>query len=1097
MAKKHLSKNPDKRNPLFRNLFRCTNMFVLSFLLASGSIHAGVLSEQENKVSLEKSNVCLEQIIHEIESQSGYLFIYSGDVDIKREYSLNVRQQGIRETLQELFGNSGIKYRIDGSYIVLSKDKQEAAKQSVTQASRRISGKVVDAEGQPVIGANVVEKGTSHGVITDIDGRFSLEIPEKAVLQISYIGYVTQEIPVRNRKDFSIVLEDDTKLLDEVVVIGYGSVSKKELTSAISHVSAKDMLQIGNSNPAMKIQGKVAGVNIDNTASADPNSSANVQIRGVSSRSAGLGPLIVIDGVPGGSLDNVNENDIESIDVLKDGAASAIYGTRGSNGVIVITTKKGSTDGNIHTFYSGFVNVATPIRELEVLGGDEFRKYNRGNDYGANTDWFDEITKVGISHSHTLQVTGGNSKNNYKGTVDVKNSEGIDLRSSKKEIGARLSLNHTSKSELYNIVLNVAPRTIDYEHSDYNAFWTALTVNPTIPVMDPKEPNKYYKLTGWDTYNPVETLKLEEHGGKGKILNWDGTFKLNLLPLLCQNKAHYLSTQVTLAQQIIDYDNFFFRPSTSTRAEQKGFKGEASKSYDKHKQESLEWLVNYMFDKNNHHLKLMGGYSYQYFENSGFNAENKNFASDLLSYNNLGAGSYNSAAIGRLGMGSYKNDAKLIAFFGRISYNLSDKYFATFSLRREGSSKFGKNNKWGSFPAVSAGWRISEEKFMKNLTWIDDLKIRGDYGVTGNQEFDSYQSLATMGSYDLNFYKGQYIRGWSFNSNPNPDIKWEKGKNWNIGVDFVLFNQRLTGSMNYYSRRQSDLLGSYNVSLPPNGTPTTFVNVGTMKNSGLEIDLTWNAVKTQKTGYTIGFVGATSNNRFVSFSNQMHKGQSFYWMSSFPTYPGDPGPVQRIEEGERIGNFYTFEYAGVNNEGQWLIRSKNGDVIPINKGTDEDKRVVGNGLPKFTMSMTHSFRYKNFDMSLFFRGNFGFQIYDTHNLYYGLQSAAPNTNVLKSAYKENSAVSTGKNVHSDYFVHNGDFLKLDVATLGYNYDVNSKWLKKVRVYCTARNLFTISGYKGLDMDTFAVNGMEPGVSANKISYYPSSRQFLLGVQIDF
>lgn len=960
-----------------------------------------------------------------------------------------------------------------------------------------VEGVVKDAKGEPVIGASIMLKGSAIGTTTDLNGHFSINASPGKTLIIRYIGYKTKEVTVQDSRLFNIIMEESAEALEDVVVIGYGSVSKKELTSAISHISSKDMLKIGTGNAAMQIQGKVSGVMVDNTASADPNGWPNIQIRGASSRSAGLGPLIVIDGVPGGSLDNLNENDIESIDVLKDGAASAIYGTRGSNGVIAITTKKGKNDGNVQTLYSGFINIATPINELKVLNAEEFKAYKRGDDYGADTNWFKELTQVGVSHSHTLQISGGSVKNNYKGTVDFKDSQGIDLRSTKKEIGARLSLNHTPKSELYNISLNVAPRNIKYNNSDYNVFWQALTINPTIPVMDPNDPLKYYTMTGFDVYNPVEILKLEQSGGEKKILDWDATFKLNLLPLLYMNDSHSLNTQITFAQQVIDTDGFFYRPSTSTRAQLSGFKGEANRNYDKNRQESLEWIFNYIFSRGPHNLKVMGGYSYQYFVNSGFSANNKDFASDLLTYNNLGAGQYMSAAIGRLGMGSYKNDSKLIGFFGRIGYNLADKYFATFSLRHEGSSKFGANNKWGNFPAVSIGWRISHEKFLQNQKWINDLKLRSDYGITGNQNFSSYQSLATMAGYDLVYYQGQYIKGWSFNSNPNPDLKWEKGKNLNLGIDFSMFDNIFSGSINYYRRKQQDLLGYYNVPLPPNGESNSFVNVGTMKNSGIEIELSIDAIRNKNFGYTLGLVGSTSNNKFVSFSNQTFTGQSYYYMSSFPSYLGNPGPVQRIEEGERIGNFYTLKYAGVDNLGNWLVYSKNGDVIPIREGTDEDKQKVGNGLPKLSMSWTNSFRYKSFDCMLYFRGNFGFQIYDAHGLYYGLKSAPVNSNVLKSAYKENAHITTGTNIHNSYFVHDGDFLKLDVATLGYNWDVKSKWMEKIRVYLTARNIFTISKFNGLDMDVYAVNGMEPGVPSGKTSYYPSSRQYLFGVQVNF
>lgn len=647
------------------------------------------------------------------------------------------------------------------------------------------------------------------------------------------------------------------------------------------------------------------------------------------------------------------------------------------------------------------------------------------------------------------------------------------------------------------MTLNVAPRNVKYDNSDYDAFREALMINPTIPVMDSENPGRYTYITAYSTNNPVERLKTEKNGGERTFINWDGTFRLNLFPLLCKDERHSLSTQVTVAQQIIQDDYSWFRPSTSTISQESGFDGEARRSYDKNKQESLEWIFNYGFTNEKNRFTLMGGYSYQYFVNDGISAENKDFASDLLGADNLEAGAYMGAAAGRKGMASYRNDAKLIAFFGRATYSFLDRYFLTASIRHEGSSKFGANNKWGNFPAVSAGWRISQESFMRDINWINDLKIRGDYGETGNQDFASYQSLATMSSYDLILYKGALIQGWGINSNPNPDLKWEKGKNWNVGIDFSLFDYKLEGTINYYNRRQSDLLGSYSVPVPPNVIANSYVNVGTMKNSGIEVELRYNAVATKDFDYTVSLAGSTSNNKFVSFSNQLYEGQKFYWMSGFPLYPGNPGALQRIEEGERVGNFYTFEYAGIDENGNWLVYNKEGEKIPVAQGTDDDKKVVGNGMPKVTASLTNNFRYKNFDLSLYFRGAFGYQIYDAHDLYYGVMGAAPGTNVLQSAYKENSHITEGKNVHSSYFVHNGDFVKLDVLTLGYTWNIN-RYIQKIRFYFTGRNLFTIRSYnRGLDPDSYCVNGLEPGLPTSKTGYYPSTRQYLFGVQVNF
>ncbi|MDR1407285.1 MAG: SusC/RagA family TonB-linked outer membrane protein [Tannerella sp.] len=965
-------------------------------------------------------------------------------------------------------------------------------------AQKRVSGTVVDAGSEPVVGASVIEKGTVNGIVTDVDGAFSLTVADNAVLQISFIGYLSQEITVGNRTALSITLAEDMQALEEVVVIGYGTVAKRELTSAVSHVSSKDFLNVGSNNPAMQIQGKVAGVSITNTASADPNSSTSIQVRGVASRSASNDPLVVIDGVPGGNLRNINENDIESIDVLKDGAASAIYGTRGSNGVIIITTKKGSIDGNFRATYTGYLSIDAPKKQLKVLSADAFRQHlpERGTDFGASTDWFDEITQIGVSQVHTLQVSGGTAQNNYRATVDVRDGEGIDIRSNRRELGARLSINHTSPNELYRVTLNVAPRKIDLNNADYGMFSQALTLNPTMPVHDPDVPGQYYEATGWEAENPVEKLALEKNGGMRKFLDWDGTFRLNLLPLLAPESEHTLNTQVTLAQQINDESNFWFRPSTSTLAMKSGRKGEANQEKKMNLQQSLEWLANYAFSHRGHNLKAMGGYSYQYFQYTRLYAENKDFASDQLLYNNLGNGTYMQEVAGRLGMASEKNDSRLIAFFGRLSYDYEGKYLATASLRYEGSSKFGQNNKWGYFPAASVGWRISEESFLKDAGWIDDLKIRADYGVTGNQNFDSYRSLATMSGAGTAYVDGRYIQGWAPGRNVNASLKWEKGKNWNVGLDFALFNNILSGSFNYFNRTQQDLLGDYNVPMPPNIADQTYANVGTMRNQGVELDLNIDVVRNRDLSYTVGLIGYTTNNRFVSFSNDLYTGQNFYWMDGFPA-PGSPGSVQRIDEGKRIGTFYTYEYAGVDDIGNWTIYNKDGEVIPINEGTDEDKRPVGNGLPRFTMSWNNSLRYKNVDLTLFFRGNFGYQVYNIHEFYWGLQSAAPNLNVLQAAYDKNAHLVKGMNAHNSYFVQDADYLKLDVATIGYNRRINSRWIDSLRLYFTGRNLLVLSTYDGVDPDIFPVNGLQPGIPGDKKGYYPSTRQFLLGLQINF
>lgn len=966
-----------------------------------------------------------------------------------------------------------------------------------------VSGNVSDPSGDPLIGVSVTLIDSKTGAVTDINGDYTILSPSNGKLRFSYVGYKPIEEPVNGRTKIDVVMSEDAEVLNEVVVIGYGTMDKKELTSAISHISSKDFLSTSSIDPAMMIQGKVPGVSITNTGAGDPNNQASIQIRGVSSRSAGLGPLIVIDGVPGGNLTNLNPNDIASFDILKDGAASAIYGTRGSNGVILVTTKKGSKDGRTHTTYSGTYSWDFLKRELNMMNASDYREIrmgwgDRGVDLGGNYDWLGEATRTGFTTQQTVTVSGGNENSNYRVSADYRNAKGIDLRSSREEYGARASVMHTTKGGLFTINLNVAPRIIYRDNADWGVFRNAIEANPTTPIMDPNNPSRYYNFMGQVVgSNPIELMNLETDHTDSKLLDWDGTLKLNILPLFLKNSdnPHYLTTQVSFADHQYSNNNTWFRPSTSTLAINNGYNGEGAQSYTKERQYILEWLANYnttIAQKNN--IKAMVGYSYQYSQYSGFAAENKDFPNDGLGADNLGSGEY-AIEEGQVGMSSYKNDSKLIAFFGRVSYDYDGKYMFTASLRREGSSKFGTNHKWGNFPAVSAGWRISQENFMRGLEWLNDLKIRADYGVTGNQDFGSYLSLNTMTGFGYYYYNGKYFQVWGPSKNVNPDLRWEKGKNWNIGIDFSVLNNKIYGSLNYYSRRQQDLLGDYKVSVPPYLFDETFVNVGTMENKGFEFEINVNAVTTRNFDYTFSVVGSTMSNKFLDFSNTEYIGQDFYNVAGTE----DPYPfynLQRIEKGKPLGNFFMWRYAGITSEGNWLVYDKDGDVILASQASDEDRCIVGNGMPKFTMSTTHNFRYKNFDLSLFFRGAFGFDIFNIHDFYYGTRNFSGN--MLRKAYGKNFDVSPDANpVVSDYFLERGDYFKLDMINLGYTLNTpNVKFLDSIRIYATVKNVFTLTKFSGVDPSTYQVNGLTPGAQGSR-TYFPSTRQLILGLQLDF
>jgi len=1068
-------------------LWRIMRLTFFIFLISLINVSGNAFSQQ-NKMSLKYANVTLKDAFQAIEENSNYVFFYNAQqIQLDEKVSLNVENKSIEDILDELFQDKPISYKVTDRRIVLF-PKTEGESPSLMQQKQPVKGKVTGAEGDPIPGATVVVKGTMMGTVTDIDGEYQLsEVSSDATLVISFVGFRSQEIAVVGQTVINVVLEEETIGLEEVVAIGYGTVNKKEVTSAVSHVSSAELLQTGSTNPMMSIQGKVSGLTITNTGGSDPNAGPSIQLRGVSSRDAGSSPLVVIDGVPGGNLENINQNDIQSIDVLKDGAASAIYGTQGSAGVILVTTKTGKS-GAMTANYNGYVSTDIPIFQLKNLSTEEFLAHERGTDYGADTDWQKEVMRsYNLTHSHTLSVSGGNANSNYRATLDYRDAEGLDLRSDREEYGARFSLNHSSKDDLYDISLSIAPRYFKRNDSNYDAFTKALTLNPTYPVLDPNDDSRYYDIPeGSDGhFNPVELLKLEQSGSEAKFLDWSGTFKLNI--------NDQLNTQVTLAQSTKDYFDFWFRPATSSIAQRNGYDGEASRAYNKFDQKTFDWLGNYYLDANKHSLKAMFGYSYQYTQSSGLSADNKDFTSDALTYNNLGDGLYQQEE-GRNGFGSYKNDSKLIAFFGRLSYSYNDKYLATASLRYEGSSKFGATNKWGYFPAVSVGWRISNEPFLESASWINDLKLRADYGITGNQSFGNYLSLSVYSGYGYYLFNGKYYQVWGPGNNTNTDLKWEKGKNMNVGLDFVLFNNVLEGSVNYYRRKQQDLLGWYNAPLPPNPHTQTYANVGTMQNVGVELDLNINAVNHKDFKYRIGVVGATNDNKFISFSNDIFQGQPYVDMVYLPG-PGTPGPAQRLQEGERIGNFYMWKFAGVDQLGNMLVYDQNDEVIQANQATNDDKRIVGNGLPKFTASLNNTFQYKNWDLAFYLRGVFGYDIFNVHDFYYGLQSSPTNENVLPAAYGQNSPIK-GDKVLCDYFLEKGDYVKLDVVTLGYTLKPVSKYFSSIRFYATGKNLARITGFSGVDPETYPINGLTPGVTGSK-SYYPSTAQVLVGVQVNF
>ena len=962
-----------------------------------------------------------------------------------------------------------------------------------------VTGTVVDENDEPAIGVSVATVGTGNAVVTDIDGNYSIKAPSDGKLRFSYVGYQTTEVAVNGQTKIDVKLKEESTMLEAVVVVGYGTMKRKEMTSAISHVSAEDLNKVATTDAAMLLQGKVSSLTIDNSNVGDPNQSASMQIRGVSSRSAGLGPLVVVDGVPGCDMNTINPNDIESIDVLKDGAASAIYGTRGSNGVILVSLKKGARDNQVHVTYNGALTVMKIKKELDFLSPDEWRRLkcvsDPSLDFGGNDDWYEAVTQTALQHMHTLTLSGGGRDANFRVSADYRSADGVIRTTNREELGARLSANLTTLSGLLFFSANVAPRVIKTRNPGQGLVTSALHINPTVPIYDSSSANGYFNLppgTGFSNY--AEEMNVPSRQNEQKTFSWDGTAGIDFFSFIKKPDPNWLlKTQVMVAQRHWNGDTGYYEPSTMSSQVNAGRTGYASRGFTKGHEDNLEWITNFSANiRDEHHFRLMAGYSYNYGSAEGMSAENSDFDNDGLTFNNIGQGSQ-AAEQGKVNMSSYKYDHKLIGFLARINYDYKERYLLTASVRHEGSSRFGKNHKWGTFPAVSLGWRISSESFMRDITWLDDLKIRWDYGETGNQEFNNYQSLATYSSYGWYSFNGQNFHCWGPSRNPNPNLRWEKAKNMNVGIDFSVLDGLITGSLNYYHRSQQDLLGNYDTPVPPNLFPTIYTNVGTMLNSGFEFDIHVNPIRTRDFTWTFSVLGATNNNKFTNFSNNVYTGQSYYPMMSMAN-PSNPGYLQRIEEGRRVGSFFTYRFAGFSDDGNWLVYNKDGEVIPVGEGTEDDKTYTGNGLPKFTGSMTHNFTWKQFDLSFTLRGAAGFQLFNTQDFYFGNQNLSGN--VLRRAYTKNAKLTKGLNVLSDYYIEDGDYLKIDNITVGYTQKLHTKFLPSFRVYGSFNNLHTFTKFSGVDPSTFPTNGLTPG-AWNWGVYYPSVFNFNFGVQLNF
>lgn len=951
---------------------------------------------------------------------------------------------------------------------------------------RSISGIVLDAKGDAIIGANVFIKGTTNGVVTDIDGHFILNIEKEGIIQISYIGYLTEEIPTSGRSVFNVTLREDTKTLSEVVVIGYGSLDKKQVTSAITSLKGEDVMKgVRGADITSALQGKIGGLVLNNQGST--NSGTTIQLRGMTSINAGRSPLIVIDGFPGGDIRSLVQEDILSIDVLKDASAGAIYGTRAASGVILITTKRGSnTNGEVRLTYTSEFSKKQSYGAPEMLSAREYVEHGIGTNYGNDVNWWDELIDHGnFSQKHHFAIEMGTEKAQLYTSFFYDENDGIALQDNRKDYGGRVN----ATFRLFDNWIEIRPK-VDYRqaarNNRYPNFQQALRNNPTRSPYDENSETGYNVWINESLdYNVVADAMLGDYEGIDKWFKPELNIKLNIKPipgLAYQQTVGYENRQ----WELHTFDSKYHRVELENSR-----RGNAHLRFEKTEQLTSEGFFSYITEfKEGHSLDAIAGYSYFEANGENFNMNNYDFAVDGIKFWDIGKGSYLSN--GKAQMNSGKNiTERLFSLLFRANYSYKNKYMLSASLRHEGSSKFAENNRWANFWSVTGGWRMSSEDFMKEVDWVSDLKIRFGYGVTGNNDFSSSFSANMLGSdaYWL-LPNGNWEYSYRKTQNVNRNLGWEEKKEWNLGLDYSLFNNRLYGKFDIYRRKIDNLIYQVRVLQPPYTHDTQWQNIGSMQNRGWEFEIGGSLIQNKNFSWSSNLNFAHNEGKILNLwgDNTYHNGNNF-------PGPGSPGDAARIQEGSTIGSFFLWKHAGFDENGEFLLYNKDGEVIPAAQKNENDKQFIGNYTPKLMIGWGHTLTYKEWDMGINLRSWIDFDVYNTTNMYFGIQGRG-NTNVLKEAYGKFNHIKGEKQL-SDFYLEDGTFLKIDAITLGYTLPMKkyTPFIDRIRLYGTVGNVYTFTNYSGMNPEA-NITGWDQGTE-KFWENYPLVRTYTVGLQFNF
>lgn len=1078
-------KNIGAKLPLFKIDLKL-KLTTLLFLVAIFNVEAHTYAQ--SKVSLELKNSTIEKVIETIEQKTDFRFIYNvNDIDLDRTISINVKDQAISTVLDKIFRGTPTGFKISGTQIIL---KKEIQKPETGFLKEKIKGKIVDENGLPLPGASILEEGTTNAVATDMDGNFEINVASKdAIVIVSFMGYTNVKTAAGKLPNI-LKMTPDAAQLEEVVVVGYGTSSRKDVTGAVSSISAKDMNQGAITSPQQLIAGKLAGVVVNQTGS-EPGSTPSIRIRGVSSLVGGSDPLVVVDGIQGNMdlLSQIAPNDIATIDVLKDASATAIYGSRGAAGVIIVTLKK-SKVGTTYVEFTTTTSVDFIPNKLDMLSADEWwaeaqkRGTSASSNHGANTDWYGILTKAGLTQTTSLAFGGGTDKFNYRASVSAILQDGVVIESSNKKFIGNLQATQLALDDQLKLTFNLNSgvrentgmvQTIGRESFTSNLISQAYVMRPTDPVYNPD--GTYFTDPAIFKYlNPYAVTQTTT--SESQHDNLFGSLKADL------NLSHDLTAGWFGSWRKTSFMEGFFIPVASTDANAFNQNGFANITNKRENEKLMDISLNYKKTFGKHDVNILALYEWQNQMYQGNYAQARGFVNDITTYNALQLGNISKVLPGDIS--SYKNDRTLVSYLARANYSFLGRYLLTASIRRDGSSVFGDNNKWGNFPSASVGWQIDQEPFMANQKVVNQLKLRGGYGVTGNQQgLLPQQSLSLVGASGLAPLGDQLIPNYVIVQNANADLKWETKKQTNIGVDFAMFNSRLRGTVDVYTATTDNLLFKYTVPQPPYPINFIYANVGSLRNEGLEVSLAYDLISTENTRLTLAGNVSFLRNEVLNLSGSING-------TPLNTDYVGWGPNAYLIKGQPIGTFNIMHHTGKDDENSETVQDVDGDGKFDQGSTSADRRINGHTLPTYTFAFNPTFQYKNFDFSMLWRGSGGNKIYNGIRSTLSYEENIGKSNILSSAVPLGLFNSK---YGSDLWLEDGSFIRLDNVTAGYNLKLKEvKYIDSIRFSMTGNNLLLITDYSGLDPE-LNFSGGQGGGGDNGI--YPRTRSIAFGLNVKF